>query len=63
MSEDINKIKKMIENALADGRLSRAESKMIKQAIYEDKIVTPEEAQLWRELQQLVTEGEILLEE
>lgn len=63
MSEDTNKIKKMIENALADGRLSRAESNMIKQAIYEDKIVTPEEAQLWRELQQLVTEGEILLEE
>jgi uncharacterized tellurite resistance protein B-like protein len=63
MSDDINKIKKLIENALADGRLSRAESNIIKKAIYEDKIVTPEEAQLWRELQQKVTEGEILLDE
>jgi len=62
MSEDIAKIKKMVENALADGRLSRAESEMIKKAIYEDKIVTPEEAQLWRELQQKVTDGEILLD-
>lgn len=62
MTEDINKLKKMIENALADGRLSRAESDMIKKAIYEDNIVTPQEAQLWRELQQKVTDGEVILE-
>lgn len=62
MEEDNSKVKKIIELALADGRLSRAESDMIKKAIYEDKIVTPEEAQLWRELQQKVTEGEILLD-
>lgn len=62
MSDDINKIKKLIENALADARLSRAESDIIKKAIYEDKIVTTEEAKLWRELQQKVTEGEILLD-
>ncbi|MGI0483437.1 hypothetical protein ACN4EE_21975 [Geminocystis sp. CENA526] len=62
MTEDINKLKKMIENALADGRLSRAESEMIKRAIYEDNVVTPEEAQLWRELQQKVTDGEVILE-
>lgn len=62
MTEDINKLKKMIENALADGRLSRAESEMIKRAIYEDNIVTPTEAQLWRELQQKVTDGEVILE-
>ena len=62
MTEDINKLKKMIQNALADGRLSRAESEMIKKAIYEDNIVTPEEAQLWRELQQKVMDGEILLD-
>jgi hypothetical protein len=62
MEEDNSKVKKIIEHALADGRLSRAESDMIKKAIYEDKIVTPEEAQLWRELQQKVTEGEILLD-
>ncbi|MBL1211533.1 hypothetical protein [Geminocystis sp. GBBB08] len=63
MSDDINKIKKIIDNALADGKLSRAESDMIKKAIYQDNIVTPEEAQLWRELQQKVTDGEILLED
>lgn len=62
MPEDNHKLKKMIENALADGKLSRAESDMIKKAIYQDKIVTPEEAQLWRELQQKVTDGEILLD-
>ena len=62
MTEDINKLKKMIQNALADGRLSRAESEMIKKAIYEDNIVTSEEAQLWRELQQKVMDGEILLD-
>ncbi|NCO75342.1 MAG: tellurite resistance TerB family protein [Cyanobacteria bacterium] len=62
MTEDNTKLKQMIANALADGRLSQAESQMIKNAIYEDKIVTPEEAQLWRELQQKVTDGEILLD-
>ncbi|BAQ64527.1 hypothetical protein [Geminocystis sp. NIES-3709] len=62
MSDDINKIKKIINNALADGRLSRAESEMIKKAIYQDNIVTPEEVQLWRELQEKVAEGEILLD-
>lgn len=62
MTEDINKLRKMIKNALADGRLSRAESEMIKKAIYEDNVVTPEEVQLWRELQQKVTDGEIILD-
>lgn len=62
MSEDTSNVKKMIENALADGRLSRGESEMIKQAIYADKKVTAEEAKLWRELQELINQGEILLD-
>lgn len=62
MSEDIEKIKKLIEQALSDGRLSRAESEMIKNAIYADNIVTPEEAALWRELQNKIAEGEVLLD-
>lgn len=37
MSEDTQKLRKMIENALADGVLSRAESEMIKREIYADK--------------------------
>lgn len=59
---DIKQIKKIIENALADGRLSAQESEMIKRAIYQDKRVTKEEAALWRELQVQVAKGEILID-
>lgn len=59
MSEATEKLKKMIENALADGVLSRAESEMIKREIYADKKVTPEEARLWQELQKKISDGEI----
>jgi hypothetical protein len=51
MSNDINKIKKMIENALTDGVLSRQESEDIKNAILADKKVTQAETKLWQELQ------------
>ncbi|HIK36557.1 MAG: hypothetical protein NZ901_00395 [Geminocystis sp.] len=61
MSENLEKIKKLIERALADGVLSRAETEMIRQAIYEDKKVTPEEMKLWRELQKRISDGEILI--
>lgn len=61
MSENLEKIKKLIERALADGVLSREETEMIRQAIYEDKKVTPEEMKLWRELQKLISDGEILI--
>ena len=57
--DDINKIKELIETALADGKLSSQESERIKQAIYKDKKVTPEEAALWRELQTKVATGEV----
>ncbi|WP_330202465.1 hypothetical protein [Cyanobacterium sp. Dongsha4] len=59
MSEDTQKLRKMIENALADGVLSRAESEMIKREIYADKKVTPEEARLWQDLQRKISDGEI----
>lgn len=59
MSEDTQKLRKMIENALADGVLSRAESEMIKREIYADKKVTPEEARLWQDLQRKISNGEI----
>jgi uncharacterized membrane protein YebE (DUF533 family) len=61
MSEDNSKIKAMIERAMSDGVLSRAESEMIKSAIYADKKVSKEEAQLWSELQKMVAEGEIII--
>lgn len=63
MSNDINKIKKKIENALADGVLSREESEDIKSAILADKKVTQEEAKLWQELQTKIAEGEVSLED
>ena len=59
MSEDTQKLKNMIENALADGVLSRAESEMIKRQIYADKKVTPEEARLWQDLQRKISDGEV----
>ncbi len=62
MSEETSKIQNMIERALADGKLSRQESDVIKAAIYADKKVTKEEAQLWRELQDKIWQGEVLLD-
>lgn len=61
MNEDTSKVKAMIEKAITDGVLSRAESELIKSAIYQDKKVTKEEAQLWTELQRMVNEGEIMI--
>jgi hypothetical protein len=58
----LSHVEKIIANALADGRLSREESEMIKKAIYANKKVTPEEAKLWTDLQNQVYEGEILLD-
>ena len=60
--DELNTIRKTIENALADGRLSSQESEMIKRAIYKDKRVTKEEAALWRELQIKVAKGEISID-
>jgi len=62
MTENNDKIKAMIENALADGRLNTKESEMIRNAIYDDGKVTGETARLWRELQKKVTNAEIMLE-
>jgi hypothetical protein len=60
---EIGQIKELIERALCDGRLSRGESEQIKAAIYHNKKITPEQAQLFRELQDKVWKGEILLED
>lgn len=62
MLEDASKVTKMIERALADGRLSSYESNVIKEALYADKKFTAKEAKLWRELQDKVNQGEILLD-
>lgn len=62
MSDDISRIQQIIDHALADGRLSKKESESIKRAIYADNKVTPEEAELWRKLQDKIVTGEILLD-
>ena len=60
---EIDQIKAKIERALADGSLSRLESEAIKAAIYRDKKFSPEEAQLFRELQDKIWKGEVMIED
>jgi hypothetical protein len=60
--EDNSKVAKMIQRALADGRLSRWESDNIKALIYADKKVTPEEAKMFRLLQDKIWKGEISID-
>jgi hypothetical protein len=57
------KVKQKIEQALADRCLSRQESQNIKRAMYVDGKVTPEECELWRQLQDKVWKGEVYLED
>lgn len=59
---ELEQIRIKIERALADGRISRQESEDIKAAIYADKKVTKEEAQLFRELQNQIFNGDVVLE-
>ncbi|MEL4897457.1 MULTISPECIES: hypothetical protein [unclassified Crocosphaera] len=63
MDANTNKIKTMIERALADGCLSRQEDEDIKAAIAADNKVTKEEVKLYRELQQLIFQGDIKIED
>ncbi len=63
MDADTNKIKKIIERALADGRLSQQEDEDIKAAIRSDRKITQEAMKLYRELQQKIFEGEILIDD
>ena len=59
---DIESIRRKIEQALADGKLSKLESEAIKAAIYANKQVSPEEAELFRELQAKIWQGEVQLD-
>lgn len=62
MIEDNSKLKEKIEQALADGVLTRAENEAIKKIMDADGKRTPEEIRLWSELQELVTEGAIKMD-
>ncbi|MDY6785453.1 MAG: hypothetical protein SW833_23365 [Cyanobacteriota bacterium] len=59
---EIDNIQIMVERALADGRLSRAERDGIMTAIYSDRKVSKEESKLWRELQQKIWLGEVKID-
>lgn len=60
--EEIEKIQQMIDNAIADGRLSYQESEMIRIAIYKNNKITREKVILWRELQMKIVSAEVLLD-
>lgn len=59
---ETDKIKEIMERALADGMLSKAESDIIKRAIYAKGQVIPEQIELFRQLQEKVWHGQVLLE-
>jgi hypothetical protein len=58
-----DKMEEMIDRALADGQLSTAESEMIEATLYGDGQVAPEQMQLFRELQEKVWQGDVMLGE
>jgi hypothetical protein len=58
----IESIRLKIEQALADGKLSHLESEAIKAAIYADNVVSPEEAELFRKLQEKIWQGEVQID-
>lgn len=61
--EHLDKLHKMVDHALADGKLNKQEMQDIKRAIYADKKVTPGEAKISRELSKQIFEGEIAMED
>ncbi|MGK7873828.1 MAG: cyclic nucleotide-binding domain-containing protein [Xenococcaceae cyanobacterium] len=60
-ARELEKLKARIDDALADGQLSRQELDDIRTAIYADKKVTAEEVGLVMSLMEKVTRGEIQL--
>lgn len=58
---ETDKIKEIIDRALADGILSRAESDIIKTAIYANGHPVAEHVELFRKLQEKVWQGQVLL--
>ena len=59
---EIEQIRQLVKQALADKKLSKLESEAIKTAIYADHHVSPEEAAVFRELQDKIWKGEIQID-
>ncbi len=61
--KDLEKLKRMIEQAIADNVLTRDERDTIAAAMYSDRKVTPQELELMRILiQEKVASGELTLD-
>jgi hypothetical protein len=60
--DDTTKIRKVIERALADGKISKDENDDIKAAMYADHKVTEEECALYRKLQEKIWLGEVQID-
>ncbi|MDB9311542.1 hypothetical protein PN462_00405 [Spirulina sp. CS-785/01] len=56
---EISKIRALVERAISDGQLTRDERDDIQAAIYSDHKVSPEECELWRQVQEKIWRGEI----
>lgn len=59
----LSHIRRMIESAIVDGRLSRTERDDIMSAIYANHRVSAEECALMRGLQQKIWTGEVYIED
>ncbi|MEB3274866.1 MAG: hypothetical protein ACO4AI_01625 [Prochlorothrix sp.] len=61
--DQIEKVRRTIEQALADGVLSREENDQILSTIYSDGKVTQAECELFRVLQEKIWRGEVSLDD
>ncbi|MEN9204690.1 MAG: hypothetical protein Q6K70_02650 [Thermostichales cyanobacterium DRC_bins_46] len=52
-------LRQIVDQALADKTLTRAEQQMILEAVTEDKVVSPEEHAILDEIMEKITSGEI----
>jgi hypothetical protein len=62
-NDQMSRVRKAIEHALADGVLSRDENDQILATIYGDGKVSQEECELFRVLQEKVWRGEVAIED
>ncbi|WP_036534826.1 hypothetical protein [Neosynechococcus sphagnicola] len=62
-AKNLEKVKAIVERALADDKLTRQESNEIMDAMLEDGEVSDEERELFMSIKQRIWLGEILIEE
>ncbi|KKJ01077.1 hypothetical protein [Prochlorothrix hollandica] len=62
-SDQVSRVRSAIQNALADGVLSRQDNDQILTVMYADGKVSQEECELFRVLQAKIWRGEVCLED